>query len=110
MVNACLDLTSGKRREDGTARKPRQFNYLTQGGNQMSDVAADEPGIQLFVSEHAGVWARFKRLFADPNYRLAAAVLRHTVHIFRRRSDAVFSGGDETGRSGQRGGRARVKE
>ena len=68
----------------------------------MSDVAADKPGMQLFVSEHTGVWARFKRLFSDPNYRLAAAVLRHTVHIFRRRSDAVFSGGDETGCGGQR--------
>jgi hypothetical protein len=52
----------------------------------MLDVAEDKPGMQLFVSEHAGVWARFKKLFADPNYRLAAAVLRHTVHIFRRRS------------------------
>ena len=28
----------------------------------MSDIAADKPGIQLFVSEHAGVWARFKWL------------------------------------------------
>jgi hypothetical protein len=27
--------------------------------------------------------------FADPNYRLAAAVLRHTVHIFGGASDAV---------------------
>jgi hypothetical protein len=28
----------------------------------MSDIAADKPGIQLFVSEHAGVWPRFKWL------------------------------------------------
>jgi hypothetical protein len=28
----------------------------------MSDIAANKPGIQLFVSEHAGVWARFKWL------------------------------------------------
>ena len=82
MVNACLGPTSGKRREDRTARKPRQFSYLTQGGNQMSDVAADKPGMQLVVSEHAGVWACFKRLFADPNYRLAAAVLSTLFTFF----------------------------
>jgi hypothetical protein len=28
----------------------------------MSDVAADKPGMQLFASEYAGVWARFKWL------------------------------------------------
>jgi hypothetical protein len=28
----------------------------------MSDIAAEKPGIQLFLSEHAGVWARFKWL------------------------------------------------
>ena len=28
----------------------------------MSDIAADKPGIRLFVSEHAGEWARFKWL------------------------------------------------
>lgn len=28
----------------------------------MSDIAAEKPGIQLFVSEYAGVWARFKWL------------------------------------------------
>lgn len=28
----------------------------------MSDVAVDKPGLQLFVSEHAGAWARFKWL------------------------------------------------
>ena len=28
----------------------------------MSDIAADKPGILLFVSEHAGEWARFKWL------------------------------------------------
>src|SRR5215469_10639703 len=28
----------------------------------MSDVAVDKPGLQLFLSEHAGVWARFKWL------------------------------------------------
>jgi hypothetical protein len=53
MVNACLGLTRRKRREDRTGRKPRPSSYLTQGGNPMSDVAADKPGIKLFLSEHA---------------------------------------------------------